>query len=38
MDLKQIAEFLSHFTGNTAKFEVKQDTSERWVLTFLGGF
>jgi len=37
-DLKQLAEFLSHFTGATAIFEVKQETVGRWVLEFLGGF
>jgi hypothetical protein len=37
-DLKQLAEFLSHFVGNTALFEVKQDSVNRWVLTFTGGF
>ena len=37
-DLKQLAEFLEHFVGNTAKFEVKQDGSNRWVLVFTGGF
>jgi hypothetical protein len=37
-DLKQLADFLREFTGSTATFEVKQDSSGRWVLEFLGGF
>jgi hypothetical protein len=38
MDLEQLAKFLKAFTGSTATFEVKQETSGRWVLTFLGGY
>jgi hypothetical protein len=37
-DLKQLAEFLGEFTGQTAKFEVHQDSNGRWVLTFTGGY
>lgn len=38
-DLKELAIFLNHFTGNTAIFEVKQEyPTMRWVLTFTGGF
>jgi hypothetical protein len=37
-DLSQLAEFLKEFTGSTAKFTVTQDGSNRWVLTFTGGF
>jgi hypothetical protein len=38
-DLKELAEFLNHFAGSTAIFEVKQEyDTKRWVLTFLGGF
>lgn len=36
--LRELAEFLKEFTGSTATFEVKQDSSKRWVLEFLGGF
>lgn len=38
MDLKELSDFLSHFTGNTSTFEVKMDGNGRWVLEFLGGF
>ena len=38
-DLKELAEFLKHFTGSTAIFEVKQClTTKRWVLEFLQGY
>ena len=37
-DLKQLAEFLAEFTGQTAKFVVSQDGSNRWVLEFTGGY
>ena len=37
-DLKDLAEFLNHFVGSTAIFDVKQDGSMRWVLEFTGGF
>ena len=38
-DLKELSEFLHHFTGSTATFEVKQDYStKRWMLEFLGGY
>ncbi len=37
-DLNQLSDFLKSFVGSTATFEVKQDGSNRWVLTFLGGF
>jgi hypothetical protein len=36
--LEQLAEFLKHFTGATSTFEIKEDNSRRWILTFLGGF
>jgi hypothetical protein len=35
-NLEQLAEFLKHFTGSTATFEVLPRGS-KWVLTFLGG-
>ena len=38
LDLKQLSDFLTEFTGSTAKFEVRQDGSGRWVLEFTGGF
>ena len=34
----QLAEFLKHFVGSTATFEVKEDSNGRWVLTFLEGY
>ena len=38
-DLKELADFLRNFVGSTAIFEVKQEHStQRWVLTFLGGY
>lgn len=38
MDIEQLAKFLKSFTGSTATFEVKQDSSARWVLEFKGGY
>jgi hypothetical protein len=38
-DLKELAEFLRHFHGSPATFEIKQEIpTMRWVLTFLGGY
>ena len=37
-DLKQLADFLKEFSGSTAKFIVSQDTNQRWVLEFTGGY
>lgn len=37
-DSKELAEFLVHFTGNTATFEVTRNGSCGWKMTFLGGF
>ena len=37
-DLEQLSEFLKHFVGNTATFEVRGTNDGRWVLEFLGGY
>jgi len=38
-ELSDLAEFLKHFTGSSAIFEVRQDmTTKRWILEFTGGF
>lgn len=37
-DSVELAEFLKHFTGSTAKFEVTRHGSLGWKLQFLGGF
>jgi hypothetical protein len=40
MELSDLAEFLHELqkTGSTAVFEVKEDSSRRWVLEFTGGY
>lgn len=37
-DTKELTDFLSEFTGNTATFEVRRHGASGWVLEFLGGF
>jgi hypothetical protein len=37
-DSEELAEFLKHFTGSTATFEVVRFGNLGWKLTFTGGF
>ena len=37
-DSQELAEFLTHFTGCTAIFDVVREGALGWVLTFKGGF
>jgi hypothetical protein len=37
-DSEELAEFLKHWVGQTATFEVTRWNSLGWQLTFLGGF
>ena len=36
-NIQDLADFLKHYTGGTATFEVYQKNAQ-WQLTFLGGF
>jgi hypothetical protein len=34
----ELADFLTHFVGSTAVFEVTRDNGSGWKLVFTGGF
>lgn len=36
--LENLADFLMHFQGATAKFNVEEIERDVWVLTFTGGY
>jgi len=37
-NISDLAEFLTEFTGCTAKFIVEKISETKWVLTFTGGY